>query len=83
MDFAKIFNVPAKGQILVVISTNDENCPCINFVVKPRGFRICMKSISFPATKEGYDLTRKTFESIEEEDAIVAVEPLFKEAVIH
>lgn len=77
-QFAKLFNTH-RGQVLVLLRDDGtaENGPCVEISAKPEGFGICATTIDFPDTDKGSEGAQKTFDVMNEERALAALEPLF------
>lgn len=66
--FAKLYGTQ-KYQVLVMLESDDEGCPCVRFSTKPEGLGICSFHISFKDTDEGLDAAEQFFNEISEKKA--------------
>ncbi len=60
-DFAKLFKTKKHGQILVMLTRDDEGDPAIRFFCQPEDLGVCMVGFSFADTDEGWDKAEKAF----------------------
>lgn len=80
MDFAKLFNTE-KGQILVMLDTDDDGDPAIKFFANPPSFGVCSVSMSFEDSDTGNDHAEEAFDRVDEKLALEVTAELFKFAL--
>lgn len=57
--FAKLFDRPLYGQVLVVFDSNDEGKPELRWSVKPPGLGVCSLAFGFKDTDAGWEAAEK------------------------
>lgn len=78
MAFAKIFDTPNHGQVLVKKDTNNKGCPEIRWFVEPPEFGVCSMAVSFEDSDSGWNSADNVFNTTDQEAAIVAANRIFK-----
>jgi hypothetical protein len=78
MAFAKIFETPDHGQVLVKKDTNNKGCPEIRWFVEPPEFGVCSMAVSFEDSDSGWDSADKAFDKSDQNAAIVAANRIFE-----
>jgi len=68
-DFARLYNHPEYGQVLVLLKSDEENNPSLSFMVVPPGLDVCCASFSWKDNDEGWKYARESFEDVDEEAA--------------
>lgn len=69
MKFAKLYETYEYGQILVMLTTNEEDKPTVLFHIQPEGFGVCSIGPTFKDTDAGWDNAEMTFDMVTEEIA--------------
>lgn len=78
MTFAKIFDTPDHGQVLVKKDTNDKGCPEIRWFVEPPELGVCSLAISFEDTDPGWEVADRSFSQTDQNAAIAAARQIFE-----
>ena len=68
MSFAKLFDSPEFGQILVTRDVAEQG-PAVIFHVEPPGLGVCQTLANFEDTDAGWDARDKAFEAVTLEQA--------------
>lgn len=74
MTFAKLFETE-KGQIVVLLQTNEDNDPEIRFFVKPENMGVC--STAFGYEEDDFEGAQEGFDKVTFEMAAKAQEEIF------
>lgn len=68
--FAKLYETPEYGQILVKLDVHpDENTPEVRYYIQPHNLGVCSYALGWPDTDEGWDKAEQWFALVDEEDA--------------
>lgn len=78
MSFAKLFQSKTFGQILAVVSTDEEGKPEIRWSCKPPGLGLCAMAFGFDDSDEGWDRAEAALESADLVKAEETAAALFK-----
>jgi hypothetical protein len=77
--FAKLYEKEDGEQILVVISTDNEGKPCVQFSFVPKGLGVCTAGPSWNDDDKGWDKAESFFESVTEEKATEFIAGILKD----
>ncbi|SDJ89184.1 hypothetical protein [Billgrantia gudaonensis] len=78
--FAKIFQSPAYGQILVKLdSADDDGSPEVRFYVKPKNLGVCSFAIGFSDSDEGWNAAERGFENTDLKKAEQGIATMFED----
>jgi len=70
--FAKLYGTD-DDQVLVMLDTDKNNDPRVNFFFQPPSFGVCSFGVGFKDTDAGWDQAEAVFASIDEEKARKAI----------
>ena len=76
--FAKLFDRPAYGQVLALLSEDDDGAPEIQWYAQPAGVGVCMFGISYTNDDGGKAAAETAFAHMNETHADAAASALFK-----
>jgi hypothetical protein len=77
MSFAKIFETPGHGQVLLKKDANEKGCPEIRWFVEPPEFGVCNIAVSFSDDDAGWDAAGAAFNKATMDAAIVAAKHIY------
>ena len=80
--FAKIYERPVFGQMLLKIDAGEDGKPEVRWHLKPPGLGVCSFALGFDDTEEGWDAAERTFATLGEDDADNVGRELFEAAGI-
>ena len=80
--FAKIYERPVFGQMLLKIDAGEDGKPEVRWHLKPPGLGVCSFALGFEDTDEGWDAAERTFATSDEARADKAGRALFDAAGI-
>ncbi|MEM8550712.1 MAG: hypothetical protein AAGF10_07970, partial [Verrucomicrobiota bacterium] len=69
MKFAKIFESPTYGQILLKLDVDDEGKHELRYYCHPDNAGVCSFALGFDDTDEGHEKARLGFDRIKQQDA--------------
>jgi hypothetical protein len=73
--FAKLYETPEHGQILVMLDSNDEGEPVIKYCCKPEGLGVCYAlSPPFENSDQGWGIAEQVFAEETKESTIELIE---------
>lgn len=76
--FAKLYDTD-KGQIVVMLQSNDEGNPEIRFFVEPPGLGVCSMAFSFDGDDDNtWNAAEASFDKVDEAMAVAAQVQLFE-----
>lgn len=78
MMFAKLFDRPLYGQVLVKIDQNDEGAPEVRFYVRPPAVGVCTFALTFDDSDDGQAEAEEMFSKITEQHADEAASSIFQ-----
>ena len=79
-DFAKLFKTEKHGQIVLMLTRNDEGDPAVRFFCQPEESGVCMVGFSFADTDEGWEKAEEAFAEYDLDGVVQVIEsvPGFK-----
>jgi hypothetical protein len=73
--FAKLYETPEHGQILVMLDSTDEGEPIIKYCCQPEGLGVCCAlSPPFENSENGWSIAEQTFKDETEKSATELIE---------
>jgi hypothetical protein len=75
--FAKLFDRPAYGQVLALLSEDDDGAPEIQWYAQPTGMGVCMFGVSYTNDDEGKAAAEAAFAGMNDTHADAAASALF------
>ena len=80
MNFAKLFDRPKFGQVLVTLDTSSEGKPELRWHCQPPGAHVCSLTVSFSDKQDGWTAARTALEAAGDAQADAAAQMLFETA---
>lgn len=77
MKFAKLFELPRYGQVLLKFDADDEGKPELRWYVQPPELGVCSIAVSFNDTDQGWDQAETAFDSATDEHAEAAAKGIY------
>lgn len=75
-DFAKIFNHPNHGQIVVIADEDSDGNPAIVYHVKPEGLGVCKVAVGFNGD-DAWEKLDRAFAKVDEKSSIEIASRIF------
>lgn len=82
MAFAKTFDTPDHGQVLLKRDANDDGRPELRWYAEPPAFGVCNIAVVFADSDEGWDAAEAGFNRMAMADAIKAADTIFEQVGI-
>jgi hypothetical protein len=87
MKFAKLFERPVFGQVLLKFDVDGQGNPELRWFVRPPELGVCSFAMGFKDSDDGWDAAETAFDAADEEQADAACRALFRAvgtpAVVH
>ena len=63
-QFAKLFELPKVGQVLIVLDANSDSEPAVRWTIKPPELGLCSYEVGFENSDAGWEDAEKLFQNI-------------------